>query len=508
MLDWHNSALSAPAILAATCIVYTVVLVIYRLYFSPIARFPGPKLAAITGLYEFWYDAIRGGKYLWEVEKMHEKYGPVVRIRPDEIHISDPDFYGVLYASGQERRDKVKKNARQFGAPDSVLAAVHHDLHRMRRATLSFFFSKSSVNRLEPVIQDQVDQLVDRMRGFRATRQPIPVFAMFTAFTNDVIMEYAFARSDRRLAHPDFDPIFMEAFSAAGDLGHWTLHMNWILQTLQALPEWMAKAIVPGLGKVIEFQNKIKEQIRDIQTGTNKSDENTIFHHVLASDMPESEKSLGRLWQEGMVAVGAGTETTAWTLVVGLTYIMMDHNIRQRLENELQEARANIGMLRLKDLEQLPYLSACIKESLRLSYGVTSRLPRVAPHQPLEVPGATDLRIPAGVHVSMNSVMIHRNPQLFPDPDAFHPERWLDNPRLSRYLVSFSKGARQCLGINLAYAELYMALGAIFDHFKTPDEGGPRLQLFGATVNDVAIAGDMFVPSVVSGNKHVKAIFE
>jgi len=283
--------------------------------------------------------------------------------------------------------------------------------------------------------------------------------------------------------------------------------MNWILQTLQALPEWMAKAIVPGLGKVIEFQNNIKEQIRDIQTGTNKQDKNTIFHHVLASDMPTSEKSLDRLWQEGMVVVGAGTETTAWTLVVGLTYILMNDNIRQRLESELQGARANIGMLHLKDLEQLPYLSACIKESLRLSYGVTSRLPRVAPLQPLEVPGTKDLRIPPGVHVSMNSVMIHRNPQLFPDPNVFHPERWLENPRLSRYLVSFSKGARQCLGINLAYAELYMALGAIFDQFKTTDEEGPRLKLFGATANDVAIAGDMFVPSVVSGNKHVKAIF-
>lgn len=53
-----------------------------------------------------------------------------------------------------------------------------------------------------------------------------------------------------------------------------------------------------------------------------------------------------------------------------------------------------------------------------------------------------------------------------------------------------------------------MALGAIFDQFRTPDEGEPRLQLLGATVNDVAIADDMFVPSVVSNNKHVKAIFE
>lgn len=70
--------------------------------------------------------------------------------------------------------------------------------------------------------------------------------------------------------------------------------------------------------------------------------------------MPKSKKSLGRLWKEGMVAGGAGTETTAWTLVVGLTYIMTNDDIRQRLENELKEAKARTGMLRLQELEQLP----------------------------------------------------------------------------------------------------------------------------------------------------------
>lgn len=78
---------------------------------------------------------------------------------------------------------------------------------------------------------------------------------------------------------------------------------------------------------------------------------------------------------------------------------------------------------------------------------------------------------------------------------------------LSRCLVLFSKGTRQCRGSNLAYAELYMAFGAIFDQFRTLDGGEPRLQLLGATMNDVAIAGDMFVPSVVSNNKRVRAAF-
>lgn len=54
---------------------YVVGLIIYRLYFHPLSKFPGPKLAAITHLYEFYYNLVQGGMFIWEVEKMHEEYG-------------------------------------------------------------------------------------------------------------------------------------------------------------------------------------------------------------------------------------------------------------------------------------------------------------------------------------------------------------------------------------------------------------------------------------------------
>ena len=54
---------------------YVLSLIIYRLFVSPIARFPGPKLAAVTTWYELYYDVIKKGKYLFEIEKMHDKYG-------------------------------------------------------------------------------------------------------------------------------------------------------------------------------------------------------------------------------------------------------------------------------------------------------------------------------------------------------------------------------------------------------------------------------------------------
>lgn len=58
-----------------TTVSYLVVRSIYRLYFHPLSKFPGPKLAALTHLYEFYYDAIKGGKYLWEIQRMHDQYG-------------------------------------------------------------------------------------------------------------------------------------------------------------------------------------------------------------------------------------------------------------------------------------------------------------------------------------------------------------------------------------------------------------------------------------------------
>jgi hypothetical protein len=47
----------------------------YNLYLHPLSRIPGPKLAALGGFYEFWYDVVRDGQYLWQIEKMHNKYG-------------------------------------------------------------------------------------------------------------------------------------------------------------------------------------------------------------------------------------------------------------------------------------------------------------------------------------------------------------------------------------------------------------------------------------------------
>lgn len=76
VLPFSNGKIIAG--IAASAVVYAFSLAVYRLFFSPIAGFPGPKLAALTKLYEFYYDYFGNGTYIFQIEKMHKKYGQLI----------------------------------------------------------------------------------------------------------------------------------------------------------------------------------------------------------------------------------------------------------------------------------------------------------------------------------------------------------------------------------------------------------------------------------------------
>lgn len=78
MADLHlASPLYLGAAGAGALLLYLVYLAIYRLYLSPIAKFPGPKLAALSFWYEFYHDVVRGGKYCFKISELHDQYGTV-----------------------------------------------------------------------------------------------------------------------------------------------------------------------------------------------------------------------------------------------------------------------------------------------------------------------------------------------------------------------------------------------------------------------------------------------
>lgn len=142
------------------------------------------------------------------------------------------------------------------------------------------------------------------------------------------------------------------------------------------------------------------------------------------------------------------------------------------------------------DPSALPYLRACLRETLRLSMANPTRLPRVVPeggwvytpspdfsfreHEPQKAAPkekATQPKsyfLPAGTLVSLQIHTLHHNPAVFPDPYTFKPDRWLESPpelleRMGRDHIPFGLGSRQCIARNLAMMELNVAGAAILE---------------------------------------------
>jgi cytochrome P450 len=261
------------------------------------------------------------------------------------------------------------------------------------------------------------------------------------------------------------------------------------------------------------------EQIDRVRSHNPADREENIFHALLESDLPEAEKSNRRLVDEAVTVVGAGSHTVAWAVSVGSCYILSNPSILRNLKNELKTVDLSGGneQLLLSQLEKLPYLTGVVKESLRLSHGVSLRLPRIAPMQEMRY---KDWIIPAGTSVGMTAALMHLDPNNFSDPDTFKPERWVEDTdgRLDKYLNPFGGGGRICLGINLAWAELHLIIAGFFGKFGGIGSKGEKewrlegekgvLELFGTDVGDVRICGDNFFPLVKEGSLGVRVLIK
>jgi len=193
----------------------------------------------------------------------------------------------------------------------------------------------------------------------------------------------------------------------------------------------------------------------------------------LTSSLPEEEKTDTRLASEAQLIVFAGEGTTgsafpfsdhvnastyqanlreAYTLTSAVYHLLANPSELQKLKDELYTAISvedQRGIPAFSQVDGLPYFNAVIQEVIRLHPGAMNRQVRVFPEHPIAYHDKrTDQEyvLPPGTVTSISPLTIHMNADVFEDPYEFRPQRWIDNPKLSRAFMGFSRGTRSCLG--------------------------------------------------------------
>ena len=149
----------------------------------------------------------------------------------------------------------------------------------------------------------------------------------------------------------------------------------------------------------------------------------------------------------------------------------------------------------LSALEKLPYVTATITEGLRISHGTAGRMVRTAPDEDLYYHG---LKIPRGTTILQSHYLLHTNAAAFPDPHGFRPERFLREgaAKAQRHTVPFGRGARMCLGMHLAWSEMYLTIAVLLTSV--------RMELVETSIWDATMESEYFVGCLPKKSKGIR----
>ncbi|KAF4635478.1 hypothetical protein G7Y89_g2627 [Cudoniella acicularis] len=354
----------------------------------------------------FYYDQLAGnGEYMFKIQKLHEEYkSPIIRISPHELHVNDPNFYDVLFAS-HSKRDKPPTWSHAFSNKESIFGTISHEKHRLRRNAVTPFFSTASIRKIDHLIEEKISRLISVLRRYQRTGEVIPLTPAFSALTSDIIAEYCFGVDENYIEAPGFNAMIMEATDVLIKNMHITVQAQWLPHVLDSLPNGLMEALFgPGLAKYNELKQHCVKMIN--QTIKSRGEyqnlkHDTIFTEMLGSTfLPDEDKSVNRLWQEAELLLIAGTVTTATSLASAIVYLLLDQARLQVLVEELEKAIPVISKpVKPAELEKLPYLAA-----------------------PTEILELGEWTIPPNTAVSMHGPLIHQSPEFYPEPWSFIPE--------------------------------------------------------------------------------------
>lgn len=442
--------------------------IVLRLFWNKFQRhlvsIPGPPVAAYT---KFWrlYDVWKGKAHLTAIE-VHRKYGPLVRIAPNHVSIADPSYIPIIY--------NIKENFTKSAfypiqcvswkkRPEMNLFSTRDpNYHRVEKRKVGAAYSLPNLLESEEAIDSCITLFMQKLDKFATDKKPVDLGAWLQYFAFDVVGEVTFASKLGFLDQGrDVDGMMkaiegMLTYAAlCGQVPeyHKFLLGNPLFSMLMPAMETWNQVLVFTL-KAINGRASIKRDGELINADVEGRDMLSRWAYVKSSD--PLKMNTRDIIVHLSTNVFAGSDTTAIALRAVIYYLCRHPECMAKVVGEIDAAdkagKLSTPIKYKESTNDLPYFNAVLKESMRIHPSVGLLMERHVPAEGVDVDGHF---IPGGTIVGINPWVTNRDPEVFPDPDEFKPERWMEGSeahlkQMDNILeLNFGGGSRKCIGRNI-----------------------------------------------------------
>ncbi|CAH0038772.1 unnamed protein product [Clonostachys solani] len=392
---------------------------------------------------------------------MHKKYGDIVRISPDEVSAIGENVWDELVGHRKLGAPENGKDPQIFSvvAKNSVLNANREDHARLRR-TLSHGFSALTIEAQEPIISSYVDLLLQRLKENSDNgKNVLELTSWYNWTTFDIIGDLAFGESFRCLQDSDYHPWVSLIFKRirSNSLAVSARRWGWLSKVVLAFLDQSGSHAIGAHARLVEEKLRARASME-----TTRPD----YYHSMTFQEDDKKFSPAELRDNASTLIIAGSETTATTLS-GVTYLLGKHpDVLHKLAQEVRTSFQHEDEITIRGVQKLDYMLAVLNEALRMYPPVPGALPRKMNPDGGFISGHW---VPGGTVIGIHHYAFYRNPNYYQLPDSFIPERWQDdlqfNSDAKKVFQPFSFGPRNCIGKNLAYAEMRLILARIIWNF-------------------------------------------
>ncbi|KZM20678.1 uncharacterized protein EKO05_0007187 [Ascochyta rabiei] len=457
-------------------LVYWLVWIVYSRTYHPLAKVPGPIWPSLSRTWLMYRMYI--GDYQLAQEVLHKRYGPLIRIAPNELSYSNPDGVPVIYRINNplEKTDwyHTFKGAGLKSQID-MFTITNERRHAAYRRTVGGVYSLTNILKYEELMDQNVVMLLDRLDGFVERAEEVDFGLWLEMYAYDNIGSVFFGKPFGFLeSSSDHRGYIAAVHKAMPFLSFLSMAPSYARSVLMLI----AAAVPSLLQAVLAVDDIRKTTVRETDEAmARKSDSHhrDILTQLLKVVEVSGEKTgvthhevTGEMW----VAVMAGAESTSGGLRAVFYHLLKHPSVMCKLTAEIDSAYASDALThpaRHSQVTALPYLLAVCKEAARVWPSFQVTMPRYAPAQGLQLPNG--FLVPCGYQIGMNPFVVQRNTSIFgEDAEEFRPERWLEADasqlrKMNAAMLSFGAGTRTCTGQHLAMAEIYKIVPEVLRRF-------------------------------------------